>query len=157
MNLTELRIMIEQHPDRGDLPVELVMAICMKESSCFEGHFYKHEKGYKWLVGSPDGAERIGQMSSWGPMQVMGAVARELGHTGPFTDLFEWKIGVKYGMLQLRRLRKRYEKWSDVIASYNAGHPMTTNGKYRNQDYVDYVLRRWNEYEHQIPLKSTEV
>lgn len=158
MNMTDLRRLADTHQDRGSLPVDCILAICMKESSCREWAI-KYEAHYKWLVGdraSMPVAEKLGQQHSWGLMQVMGAVAREYGHTGPFTDLWEPTVGLKYGMLLLHRLWQKYQNWPDVLASYNAGRPVRINGKYVNQAYVDAVLRYWNDIEQHVPLKETE-
>ena len=92
-------------------------------------------------------------------MQVMGAVARELGHTGP-SDLLDPPTGLFYGCLHLRRFRAKYDIWPDVIAAYNAGSPRRVAGQigpYVNQSYVDKVLAAWNNLEVAIPLKDSEV
>ena len=104
--------------------------------------------------------ERQDQMTSWGLMQVMGAVARELGHTGPLSDLLDPPTGLFYGCLHLRRFRAKYDIWPDVIAAYNAGSPRRVAGQigpYVNQSYVDKVLAAWNNLEVAIPLKDSEV
>jgi len=156
MTRTELEQVIRQHPDRGTLPVECVMAFCIVESSLNEWA-YRYEPGYKWIVGETlTPSERIGQMISWGLMQVMGGVAREHGMVGPFPQLCDPVIGLRYGMLHLRKYWAKYQNWPDTIASYNAGHPVRIDGKYANQQYVDKVLKWWNVYEHQVPLKETE-
>lgn len=153
--LTDL---IRQHPDRGTLPVEAVKAFCFVESA-FNEWAYRYEPGYRWLVGDAHTltpSERIGQQISWGLMQVMGGVAREYGFKGYFTALCDPTVGLRYGMLHLRKFWNKYQNWPDVIASYNAGHPVRTDGKYANQGYVDKVLKAWNRYEVQVPLKETE-
>jgi len=157
--LEELRGMIEKHPDRGSLPVACVLAFCQAESS-FRPYAIKWEPQYKWLVGDQrtmSRPERFGQMHSWGLMRVMGGVAREHGFDGPFTELWDPMIGLRYGMKHLRKYWARYENWPDTIAAYNAGSPRRVDGKYVNQVYVDKVLRWWNDYEQQVPLKETEV
>ena len=76
-------------------------------------------------------------------MQVMGAVARELGFRGWFPALCTWPAGVDYGTLHLRKLRNRFLAgfgWEGVAASYNAGSPnRLDNGKWANQSYVDKI------------------
>lgn len=154
----DLRTMIEAHPDRGTLPVELVLAICQVESSCQTGA-YRPEPNYRWLVGEANhltAAERIGQKSSWGLMQTMGAVAREYGFDGPFTELWNPRVSLRYGMKHVQKLYKRHGNWMDTISAYNAGTPVKVDGKYQNQVYVDKVLKAWNALEHQVPIKSTE-
>ena len=95
----ELTILIKAAAVRRALPWELVYAICQVESS-LNPTATRHEPHYRWLVGDNETmspTERQGQMTSWGLMQVMGAVARELGHIGPFEDLLHPPTGLFYG------------------------------------------------------------
>lgn len=88
--------------------------------------------------------EFIQQRTSWGPMQVMGAVAREYGFKGSFAALCG-ELGMKYGALHLMRLKKRLikkglDREDDLIAAYNAGWARRgEDGAYLNQRYVDKV------------------
>ena len=154
----DLRVFIENHPDRGTLPVACVLAFCQAESS-FRPYAMKYESHYRWLVGDKQTmsvGERVAQIHSWGLMQVMGGVAREHGLEGPFTELWDPFIGLRYGMKHLRKYFAKYGNWPDTIAAYNAGSPRRVDGKYVNQAYVDKVLKYWNQYDTQIPLKETE-
>ena len=67
--------------------------------------------------------EWAGQRASWGLMQVMGAVAREHGFTGPFlTELCDVATGLEYGGRHLARLLRGAK--GDValaLARYNGG------------------------------------
>jgi len=159
---TELTTLIKAAASRRSLPWELVYAICQVESS-LNPSAIRHEPRYRWLVGDNETmspTERQDQMTSWGLMQVMGAVARELGHTGPLSDLLDPPTGLFYGCLHLRRFRAKYDIWPDVIAAYNAGSPRRVAGQigpYVNQSYVDKVLAAWNNLEVAIPLKDSEV
>lgn len=87
--------------------------------------------------------EWIGQQSSWGLMQVMGAVAREQGHTGHFPALCDPLEGLNAGCRHLARLRDRYlsaHGWRGVAAAYNAGSPrLADGGGFENQAYVDKI------------------
>lgn len=159
MDRIQLQALITQHPDRGDLPVECVLAVCMVESGC-RPWAYRYEPHYKWLVGEPANltpSERIGQMISWGLMQVMGGVAREHAFVGSFPELCDPQVGLKYGMLHLRKFWAKYQTWPETIVSYNAGHPVKKEGQFVNQLYLDKVLKYWNFFEHQIPIKDSEV
>lgn len=144
------------------LPWELVYAICQVESS-LNPLATRYEPNFRWLVGNIDTMtplERQGQMTSWGLMQVMGSVARELGFQGPFEELLQPTHGLFYGCLHLRRFKAKYNEWPDVIAAYNAGSPrrvMGSVGAYVNQPYVDKVLAAWNNLEVAVPLKDTEI
>ena len=162
MDHSTLLTHIKSAAARRSLPWELVYAICQVESS-LNPTATRHEPHYRWLVGDNESmspTERHDQMTSWGLMQVMGAVARELGHTGPLSDLLDPPTGLFYGCLHLRRFRAKYDIWPDVIASYNAGSPRRVAGQigpYVNQSYVDKVLAAWNNLEVAIPLKDSDV
>lgn len=89
-------------------------------------------------------SEWFGQQSSWGPMQIMGAVAREEGFEGPFPQLCSLDDGVHWGCHHLRSLADRYQDkdgWTGVISAYNQGSPRRhDNGLFCNQDYVNRVI-----------------
>lgn len=91
----------------------------------------------------PRDAEWWGQAASWGLMQVMGAVARELGMKGDIASLCDPEIGVQFGCMHLANLRKRfYTKfgYDGVVAAYNAGSPrVLASGVFENQIYVDAI------------------
>ncbi|ROO28233.1 transglycosylase SLT domain-containing protein [Salinisphaera orenii] len=64
------------------------------------------------------------QKTSWGPMQIMGAVAREHGYDGPLPRLCDPLIGIDYGCRHLARLRDRFidrHGWAGVLDAYNDG------------------------------------
>lgn len=151
--------LMDEAADRHGLPRGLVKAVVMAESA-YDTFAIKFEPQYRWFFGnvaamSP--TEKSGQATSWGLMQVMGAVAREYGYAGSLVKLSVPEIGIEYGCLHLKRFHQRYpENWQDVIASYNAGSPRVgLQGKYTNQVYVDKVLRWWNGYEIAVPIKHT--
>lgn len=74
-------------------------------------------------------------------MQVMGAVARELGHEGAMHKLCEPEKGLTYGTKLLKKLVNKYENIEDAVAAYNAGSPRRTeDGEYVNQYYVDAIM-----------------
>lgn len=141
------RIAAEHGLDRN-----LVAAIVLQESSGiaqakrFEPayrYFYKVDEFAKALDLHPD-TEKDGQATSYGLMQVMGAVCREKGFKGFFTDLFDPETNLKYGCQHLKTYLDRYKNLEDAIASYNAGSPRrdAATGKYVNQAYVTSVLSR---------------
>ena len=99
------------------------------------------------LAGDPD-QEWWAQQASWGLMQVMGAVARELGCKLPYlTALCRPEVGLDYGCRYLRVLQDRYMDsagWNGIIAAYNAGSPRRgVDGAFVNQGYVDKVRGVW--------------
>jgi soluble lytic murein transglycosylase-like protein len=111
----------------------------------------RFEKDYKWLWKPKECAQNARitettemamlQMTSWGYMQIMGAVGREFGLTGSILQLLEPKTNFKFACLLLKRLARKYKERSDIFAAYNAGSPIKTlDGKYKNEGYVDKVL-----------------
>ena len=85
--------------------------------------------------------------SSLGLMQLLPGTAYHLGYRGNLEGLYDPETNVYYGtqyiLAQIRRFR--YQK--KVVSAYNAGRPiMNTNGTFRNQDYVNNVVRKYREY-----------
>jgi soluble lytic murein transglycosylase-like protein len=134
----------------------LLYAIIWQEShgDCwgprFESHYYEKAmhhlpSHYAEKLGVTAGTERILQSMSWGPMQVMGVVAREEGYDGPMPRLCLPEVGVYWGARKLQKLFKRYPENQDhVISAYNAGsardtEPAKEGYQYSNQHYVDSV------------------
>ena len=108
----------------------------------------KYEDHYRWLVDNPNpkSIEYHGQRTSWGLMQIMGAVARERGFKERyFSQICEASIGIDLGCRHLVWLRdkKGYRDLSDMVAAYNAGSPrmILKDGQeqYVNQYYVDKI------------------
>lgn len=88
--------------------------------------------------------ETICQGMSWGLVQIMGSVTRELGYKDHLTKLLYPEINLEYGCMKLKSLDIKYGGHeSDVIAAYNAGSVVkTVGGMYRNQGYLDKVYRQ---------------
>jgi soluble lytic murein transglycosylase-like protein len=134
------------------LSPKLVAAIVLTESS---GNVYAHrfEEHYKYLFQVEKHAkinsvtpksEKNFQQTSLGLMQLMGANFRELGWSGPLPLCFDISINIKYGCKHLGNLNKRYKGHElDMVAAYNAGHAARKNGLYKNQQYVDKVLKNY--------------
>lgn len=87
--------------------------------------------------------EKILQSCSWGLMQIMGSVAREIGFTEDMPVLCQPEKNIFYGCKKLKSLCNKYPIQADAIAAYNAGTPrMMANGRYFNQQYVDKVTKQ---------------
>lgn len=140
----------------NDLDPLLVAAVIMAESSGKQWET-RYEPNYRWLhkpelfVPAYDKAalitEEIHQKTSWGCMQVMGAVAREWGFKAEMPKLCIWTIGVNYGCKHLRFHLKRWGNIPDAIAGYNAGAPRDTDkdGLVDNHKHVNRVLKFYTE------------
>lgn len=166
-----LRAEIIAASHRTGIPAPLIAGIVETESAG-DIHAYRVEPPYRYLVDVTTGkpfrtltpAERLsetappdfehpayssrdtewwGQQASWGPMQVMGAVARENGFKQPFPALCTLAYGITYGAMQLDVLHGRFyaeHGWEGVAAAYNAGSVRFDNhGKFVNQRYVNKV------------------
>lgn len=140
--------LIEDVAKEHNIDADLLAAFVSVESSNNK-YAYRFEPEYQWLLdvikhaklnGITADSEKTLQMSSFGLCQVMGAVARELGLTGSIFQLLDEKTNLTYCAKLLNKHFKKYNLLDDVIASYNAGSPKKgTNGRYRNQSYVDKV------------------
>jgi soluble lytic murein transglycosylase-like protein len=130
------------------LDPDLVLAIAQTESSLnpwcvrFEPtwlYYYLPAK-YASKLGITTSTERNLQSTSFGLMQVMGGVARELGFDEELVQLCDPELGIQYGCLKLVEIKKRYSDEQDIISAYNGGSiSKNMNGKYGNQSYVDKV------------------
>lgn len=162
---------IQECATRFEIPAPLLYALVMVESGG-DTHAWRVEPPYRYLVDVDTGepfrpltpeetrsesapedfphpkhssrdTEWWGQQCSWGPMQVMGAVAREYGFRHPFPVLCSGAFGIEYGAKHLHRLALRFlgkHHWEGVVAAYNAGSPRYgADGKFKNQRYVDKV------------------
>jgi soluble lytic murein transglycosylase-like protein len=146
----ELRKTIEDKASEFQIDANLIEAFCMTESSGnpnavrYEPAFYR-----KYIVpmNLPE-SEGLGRATSYGLMQIMGEVARELGFTGQFMELFDPATGLEYALKHLKHFVLKYQAQGldYAIASYNAGSPRVgDDGKFVNQQYVDTVHSYWNK------------
>lgn len=140
--------MDEFGPKLGVEP-ELIAAIILQESGGSQYAIRYEPKWVYWekpaeistVLKTSEASERLGQAISWGFMQVMGAVARELDFRGDFVELFYPSVNVQLGTAHLAKFIRKYPNVLDAIASYNAGAPRKdAGGRYANQGYVDGVL-----------------
>jgi soluble lytic murein transglycosylase-like protein len=130
---------------------DLVMAIAGKESD-FNQYACRYEAGWTYLVSPKKFADSLRitedteiqfQKFSYGSMQIMGSVARELGFIKPLPLLLEAENGIIYGCKFLKKLQKKFSTRLDIISAYNQGYPFKEkDGSYKNQKYVDGVLDR---------------
>lgn len=84
---------------------------------------------------------------SFGLLQVMGVTAREMGFTNKYlSQLSDPSLGLYYGVKYLLHQKSRGDgSWAQALAAYNGGvggSPDNRTAPYRNQHYVDDVLRR---------------
>lgn len=166
--MNSLDAMIDTAAKAHGLPVGIVAAIVQVESTANTfADRYEPDYAYLWNVktakpyrvrpadrsldrapadfSSPRGVsvhtEWISQQTSYGLMQVMGAVARELGFTGPFlTQLCDPATGLDFGCRLLANLKRRYLAkygWEGVLRGYNGGSGAAVNAT--NPEYPSKI------------------
>ena len=109
-------------------------------------YFYNPAKYAQHLFITID-TEKVLQAQSWGLMQIMGSVARELGFDDYMPKLIEPENGLMFGIKKLSQLSFKYDDIRDVISAYNAGEPKKIGGlRYINQEYVDDVMNNYAIY-----------
>ena len=143
----------ELYKDKSPAEPALLYAIALVESN-LDPNAARYEPNWKYPFRVNSFAknlkitrdtELVFQSTSWGLMQIMGTVAREMGYDDPLTDLTNPHNNMRIACLKLSAL---YEKWNNlesVVSSYNQGYPKkSNNGKFANQEYVDKVLKQYN-------------
>lgn len=151
--------LITEYAGRSKTDPLLIAAIMWEESKGF-GWKCRYEKDWKYLVrpgyyakalGTTEATEVVLQMLSWGPMQIMGSVAREIGFEDDLTTLARPTTGIKWACEKLKRLTDAYGRAqvTDIAAAWNGGPgAKLADGSYKNQKYVDAVMRSY------VDLKS---
>lgn len=145
---------IRRHASANGLDPALVASIIEQESG---GNTWamRYEPNWKYMFGNPVKArggcsldtEVMQQKTSFGLMQVMGAVARERGLTDPFLScLCDPEVGVRVGCEHLARMRSRWPDRKDYVSAYNSGKP----GPKNYDSYVAPILARVAEYEAEL-------
>jgi len=148
------------------LDPRLICALCEVESSWMPWAV-RHESGYEWLFGRIEddfpgiikfkhsypgslSTEVQMQKTSWGLMQIMGAVARERGFRGWLTELCDPAVNLQWGCRHIRWMIDHNNAYGlpdfrikpeDLAAAWNAGKARFVDGKYTNQSYVDRVVK----------------
>lgn len=139
----------------NDLFPGVVLGMISRESGTTAA-FLRYERKYKWLYlphlyTSPHyslDTEEALQRFSFGPLQIMGATAREHGYRGDLLGLKNSVVGFIWGTKYLKHLVEKYGNFEDAVSAYNQGSPKKRmlSGDYVNKDYVDYVYRRSEEF-----------
>lgn len=144
-----------KHATSFSLDPQMVLAIIQVES---QGNPFvtRYEPAFKYFYRPDEYAkklkppttfetERIHQQTSWGLMQIMGAVAREHGFIDHMPQLLDQETNILYGCKHLNRVRRAGYSDLDQIAAYNAGVARKLiTGIYINQAYVNKVVHAWD-------------
>lgn len=150
--MQEYSDIINQVANQLGLDPILIQAIIMQESAGdtwarrFEKSYFDRERfldpeRFAEASHLSVNTEKVDQSTSWGLMQIMGVVAREVGYSGKLAKLLIPERGIFWACKKLQLLTHKYQKLEDIIASWNAGSPQyLADGKYFNQGYVDAVM-----------------
>lgn len=156
MDNLELLSTCEMFARRYEIDPKLIKAIITQESS-WNCYAIRYEQTYSYLYKEEEFAKKCKvslsteintQKMSWGLCQLMGALARELGHEGALPELIDPAINIELACKHLSHLKKMVTCEDDIISAYNGGlgalHRI--EGKYRNQGYVDSVKKHYDSY-----------
>ena len=141
MTQPELIALVKQTADRHQLYPELVCAVVDEESS-WNPWALRYEPAFRSRYVAPLGlppTEEVSRATSWGLMQVMGQVAREVGFTGKFlSELCDPATGVEIGCVVLaHKIAAAEGNVAKALLLWNGG---------ANPNYPDEVLTRAAKY-----------
>jgi len=141
--------MITKIADATPFSPRMIEAICVVESAMnpwatrFEPRWrwFVSPKAWSKRVGITERTEHVHQQTSWGLLQPLGAVCRELGYKGPLPALCDPCTGLTWGVTKLLDIKQRHPLYTidQILQSYNAGHPGTAAGK----RYSRKVMEVW--------------
>lgn len=86
--------------------------------------------------------------ASYGLMQTLFATAKDMGYTGQPEGLYDAATSLEFGTKYLAYQLRRYSgKLPHAAAAYNAGTAyVDASGRFRNQTYVDRVMRFYQQF-----------
>lgn len=135
--------------DKTGIDPKLMASIIWMESGG-DNWASRYEPNWHWFLNVDEWAkktkvtsetERMHQATSWGLMQVMGTVAREMGWNDHLPKLCSKQVNLEIGCQKFKSLVDRFGTTEKAIAAYNAGSPKMTATGFKNQGYVDGVLQ----------------
>lgn len=133
--LTPLKPIVKRFGCAHSIDELLIYAIILKETSGntwktrFEPVYFEKNKTHlhgtyaKKLVISSE-TERVHQCMSWGLMQIMGVVAREMGYDDDLTKLLIPEVGIEWGVKKLDKLLVLHRNTDLAVSAYNHGSPV---------------------------------
>jgi soluble lytic murein transglycosylase-like protein len=119
----------------------------IKTESNFDPNAIRFEQNYQWLFATKSLSKELRcsedtminmQKTSWGLVQIMGAVACEIGFKGWCTKLCVPEINLNWGCEYLRRiiLKQNLLDPLDIYAAWNHGSAKKIKGIYVNDAAV---------------------
>jgi soluble lytic murein transglycosylase-like protein len=120
------------------LDAALVQAVCEQESG-WEPWAIRFEPAFKARYVDPQNhepTEAVARSISWGLMQIMGEVARELGYKGHLAQLCDPGVGLEWGCKHLANKLKNTDIHTGLQHWNGGGNP----------HYADQVIARMSKY-----------
>lgn len=149
---TQFAPVIEKTSQLYSVDSKLIRAIIQQESE-FNPWVVRYEVNYRYLLtpekfaGSQNSlsTELNNQKMSWGLGQIMGGLAREQGFIEILPMLLIPEYNIEQVCIRVKALLKQSQEPADIFATYNGGLGALrkTDGKYRNQSYVDSTLKHF--------------
>lgn len=152
MDEKELNALIVKSAEEFRIDANLITAMVMVESSN-NNWKVRFEPAWHYLYFPREFASKLYlsietetnlQSCSFGLLQIMGSVARELGFTTDLAMLCDPTTGLFYGVKYIRKLMDKFADEEHVVSAYNAGPgtSKTPGGMWGNQVYVDKVYNQ---------------
>ena len=134
-------LVVDDYARQFDLPPVLVEAMIAVESG---GNALAWQPGSTRRATPRDSdSEWYGRRCRWGPMLLLGMVARERGFTGSFPALCNMDCGVYWGCRQLAWLDRHYgvhHGWRGVIGAWREGSLPQGKEEIKHRGYVRQVI-----------------
>lgn len=144
MEQEQLIVMAENAAIHAGIDPVLVCCVCEQESS-WNPRATRFEAAFKERYVDPQGRsepEATQRATSWGLMQVMGEVARELGYVGPLMALLDPLTGLSWGCRKLFTcLTAAHGNNMAALLRYNGGSA---------PEYASKVLSRASRYRNTV-------
>jgi hypothetical protein len=145
----KIKDIVEKHAESFNLQPNIVKAVIMVESNG-DTFAVRFEPNWRWWLNPKYWARRVRvttrteaicQQMSWGPMQIMGTVARELGFEQDMPALCQPATGIYYGCKKLSQLLKKYTYIRPALSAYNTGRPNSRKGRRYAEKVLEYAKR----------------
>jgi len=138
---------IKKYSDKIKIEKALVKAIYMQESrmSPYCIRYEKHLKtntSYLAILSHKEVKDDL-SFSSLGIGQILFGTAKWLGFKGSPEELILLKNSVKYSILYIRYLIKKYYNIEKVISAYNQGSPKWID---KNKDGIKQAWEKWRNW-----------
>jgi len=143
-------IILENAKKTGITPY-LIKAIIYCESYMVynTNRYESHLRTAEWYTNLIPDEYKSNKLSytSVGLMQILPGIAWLVGYKGPPEGLYDPKVNIYFGVKHLLNIIRGYRYQARVVSVWNGGHlSRKKDGTYKNQKYVDNVVRKYKKY-----------